>query len=180
MIKLVLLFRHDRCALWWWPVALIVGIAWIAVEVPVVILTGTGYGLIAFESPMGREVGRGGTPLILAPSWRGKFLTPKVVHAAPAPRRTKVHSTAACHGQGFKDRRRRTPDRPPRDFIQARNTLVERLTKARGHRGGQANQPRRRPSPVVWALTEWLRVTRMTSEPWQRGGRASACTTRPG
>jgi hypothetical protein len=48
MIKLVLLFITTGAALVV-AVALIVGIAWIAVAVPVVIVTGTGYGLIALN-----------------------------------------------------------------------------------------------------------------------------------
>jgi hypothetical protein len=54
---------------------------------------------------------------------------------------------------------------PPRDFIQARTALVERLTKAGtprrpGESAGYAAQ-------VQWygRSTEWLRATRMTSEP---------------
>jgi hypothetical protein len=48
MIKLILLFITTGAALVV-AVALIVGIAWIAVAVPVVIVTGTGYGLIALN-----------------------------------------------------------------------------------------------------------------------------------
>src|SRR5258705_10482990 len=41
---------------------------------------------------------------------------------------------------------------PPRDFIQARNTLVERLTKAGDTAEARRISRLRRPSPVVWAL----------------------------
>lgn len=41
---------------------------------------------------------------------------------------------------------------PPRDFIQARNALVERLTKAGDTAEARRIGRLRRPSPVVWAL----------------------------
>ena len=48
MIKLALLLVTTGAALVV-AVALIVGIAWIAVAVPVVIVSGTGYGLVALN-----------------------------------------------------------------------------------------------------------------------------------
>lgn len=48
MIKLVLLFVTTGAALVV-AVALIVGIAWIAVAIPVVIVSTTGYGLVALN-----------------------------------------------------------------------------------------------------------------------------------
>jgi len=56
MIKLVLLFDTTGAALVV-AVALIVGIAWIAVAVPVVIVTGTGYGLIALNRRWTEKLG---------------------------------------------------------------------------------------------------------------------------
>ena len=56
MIKLVLLFVTTGAALVV-AVALIVGIAWIAVAVPVVIVTGTGYGLIALNRRWAEKLG---------------------------------------------------------------------------------------------------------------------------
>ena len=41
---------------------------------------------------------------------------------------------------------------PPRDFIQARDALVERLTKAGDTAEARRIRRLRRPSPVVWAL----------------------------
>ena len=41
---------------------------------------------------------------------------------------------------------------PPRDFIQARNALVERLTRAGDTAEARRIRRLRRPSPVVWAL----------------------------
>jgi F0F1-type ATP synthase membrane subunit c/vacuolar-type H+-ATPase subunit K len=48
MTKLVLLFVTTGAALVV-AVALIVGVAWIAVAIPVVIVAGTGYGLVALN-----------------------------------------------------------------------------------------------------------------------------------
>ena len=56
MIKLVLLFITTGAALVV-AVALVVGIAWIAVAVPVVIVTGTGYGLIALNRRWAEKLG---------------------------------------------------------------------------------------------------------------------------
>jgi F0F1-type ATP synthase membrane subunit c/vacuolar-type H+-ATPase subunit K len=64
MIKLVLLFITTGAALVV-AVALVVGIAWIAVAVPVVIVTGTGYGLIALNRRLAEKLGEE-APLILA------------------------------------------------------------------------------------------------------------------
>jgi F0F1-type ATP synthase membrane subunit c/vacuolar-type H+-ATPase subunit K len=54
MIKLVLLFITTGAALLV-AVALIVGIAWIAVAIPVLIVTGTGYGLVALNRRWARS-----------------------------------------------------------------------------------------------------------------------------
>jgi hypothetical protein len=48
MIRLVLLFVTTGAALVV-AVALIVGVAWIAVAIPVMIVTGTGYGLVTLS-----------------------------------------------------------------------------------------------------------------------------------
>jgi hypothetical protein len=54
MIKLVLLFITTGAALLV-AVALIVGIAWIAVAIPVLIVTGTGSGLVALNRRWARS-----------------------------------------------------------------------------------------------------------------------------
>jgi hypothetical protein len=56
MIKLILLFITTGAALVG-AVALVVGIAWTAVAVPVVTLTGTGYGLIALNRRWAEKLG---------------------------------------------------------------------------------------------------------------------------
>lgn len=61
MIKLVLLFITTGAALVV-AVALVVGIAWIAVAVPVVIVTGTGYGLIALNRRWAEKLGEEDSP----------------------------------------------------------------------------------------------------------------------
>jgi len=136
------------------------------VAVPVVILTGTGYGLIALNRRWAEKLGEEDSTDSRA-LLRGKFLTPQgrtrgtsaapdegTLHSGlpwPRSRQTPTHSGPS---------RRETSSKPETRWF-------ERLTKAGDTAEARRISRLRRPSQWYGRSTEWLRVTRMTSEPWQ-------------